>query len=57
MRQKVELHQDEVVGDVGGDGGEVGGGAEESYWGQSGAKNFTGDYNILLVWSSSKYVP
>ena len=46
MRQEVKLHlgaEDEVVGGVGGDGDEVGGGTEESYWGQPGAKDFTGD--------------
>ena len=49
MRQEVELHQDEVVGGVGVDGGEVGGGAEESYRGQSGAKDFTGDYFEIII--------
>ena len=36
VRQEVELHlgaEDEVVDGLGGDGGEDGGGAEESYWG------------------------
>ena len=42
----MKLHlgaEDEVVGGVGGDGDEVWGGTEEGYWGQSGAKDFTGD--------------
>ena len=47
MRQEVKLHlgaEDEVVGGVGGDGDEVGGGTEEGYWRQPGAKDFTGDF-------------